>query len=264
MLGNGIAKTHFLLAVNMLQWIQYQLDTCATLEDVVASDALIRTQSPTGKEKIHYLVCDAAGHAGTIEFLEGKMVCHRGKTLPITALTNNTFQESSAFAEKHRGLGGELPVPDGNASLHRFARAAMCSREFKSRSVEADRDFCFEALREVAQGSATVWSMVYDIPRKHVYLRTQENPNLRWIQLGDLNFSPAAAPQFLNINAAGEGNIAADFRPLTAQQHKAHLLAFFRKPDVQQRYGDLAPMADLLNVLLGTYRVVAEQEVGSN
>lgn len=63
-------------AVNMLQWIQYQLDNCQTVEEVIATDKFLRQTVPQGKQRIHYLICDASGNATTIEFLNGKMVYH--------------------------------------------------------------------------------------------------------------------------------------------------------------------------------------------
>ena len=65
-------------AVGVLQWIQYQLDNCATIEDVIATDKKLRIAS-TGNPPLHYLVADANGRAATIEFLEGKMVIHQGQ-----------------------------------------------------------------------------------------------------------------------------------------------------------------------------------------
>ena len=253
-------------AVNILQWIQYQLDTCDSVDEVLASDAEVRPEIPSGPERIHYLVCDAAGNVATVEFLDGKMIHHRGETLPLTALTNNNYQQSASFAENCQGLGGDKPLPGGYASLHRFARAAMCCRQFSSSSTDADRDYCFDALSQVAQGRGTVWSMVYDIPARRVYLRTVANKQVRWLDLADCDFSPEAAPMFLDINAAGEGSLAGRFQPLTEQRHREQLAAFFAKPDVKQQFGELEqPMVDGLNMLLRTYRpaaapTVAEQE----
>src|SRR5215470_657433 len=79
-------------AVNVLQWIQYQLDRSAMVDDVIASDKIVRI---TGKDTpLHYLVADAGGHVATIEFLDGKMVVHRGKELPFAVLTNSTYDAS--------------------------------------------------------------------------------------------------------------------------------------------------------------------------
>ena len=43
-------------ALNELQWIQYQLDNSASLEDVIANDKNIRIRAV--KQELHFLVCD--------------------------------------------------------------------------------------------------------------------------------------------------------------------------------------------------------------
>ncbi|HEX8355939.1 MAG TPA: linear amide C-N hydrolase, partial [Segetibacter sp.] len=61
---------------SVLQWIQYQLDNCSTVGEVVATDKIIRITS-TGTPQ-HYLVADSKGNVATIELINGKMVVHRG------------------------------------------------------------------------------------------------------------------------------------------------------------------------------------------
>src|ERR1700741_4950522 len=80
-------------AVEVLQWIQYQLDNCATIDDVIATDTRVRIASK-GNAPLHYLIADAKGYAATIEFLNGKMVVHKGAELPFPVLTNNSYEES--------------------------------------------------------------------------------------------------------------------------------------------------------------------------
>src|SRR5262245_10282323 len=55
-------------AVNVLQWIQYQLDKSATVDEVIATDKMLRITSHD--TPLHYLIADAKGNAATIEFLD--------------------------------------------------------------------------------------------------------------------------------------------------------------------------------------------------
>src|SRR4051812_18474579 len=80
-------------SINVLQWIQYQLDNCATVEEVIATDKNIRI-TPTGTPQ-HYLVADRKGGVATIEFLKGKMVVHTGNELPYPVLSNSSYQVSA-------------------------------------------------------------------------------------------------------------------------------------------------------------------------
>src|SRR5438045_4530915 len=66
-------------AVGILEWIQYQLDLSAGVDDL-----LIRSQGVRiiGGKGLHYLVTDAEGNSATIEFLNGILALHRGGSLP--------------------------------------------------------------------------------------------------------------------------------------------------------------------------------------
>jgi penicillin V acylase-like amidase (Ntn superfamily) len=74
-------------------WVQYQLDSNSTVEQVIASDPEIRV-APSAVD--HYLACDRTGDCAVIEFLRGERVVHRGSSLPVQALTNSTYEESLA------------------------------------------------------------------------------------------------------------------------------------------------------------------------
>ena len=94
--------------VSTLQWIQYQLDTAATMDEVVASDERVRIETFSGTN-VHYLVIERSGAAATIEFLDGKMVVHRGDDLPVKALTNSTYQRSLQRIESEDLNGEDAP-----------------------------------------------------------------------------------------------------------------------------------------------------------
>jgi choloylglycine hydrolase len=91
--------------ISPLQWIQYQLDVSSTVEEVLASDTIMRISKevPVG---IHFLVCDSEGNTATIEFINGEMVCHMNEKLPIPLLTNNTYKESISYLKQFDVLGG--------------------------------------------------------------------------------------------------------------------------------------------------------------
>src|SRR5688500_8052501 len=56
-------------SLGCLQWIQYQLDLAATVDDVIASDKKIRISNKA--TPIHFLVADRTGNVSVIEFLNG-------------------------------------------------------------------------------------------------------------------------------------------------------------------------------------------------
>ena len=76
-------------------WVQYQLDNSSTIQEVIASDTLVRVTDAFD----HYLVCDGEGDCAVIEFLDGEMVVYTGSSLPAQALTNSTYQDSLVALE---------------------------------------------------------------------------------------------------------------------------------------------------------------------
>ena len=60
--------------VDVLEWIQYNLDTAASVAEVIKSSEAIRIASPV---KLHYLTSDREGNSATIEFLDGNCGSHR-------------------------------------------------------------------------------------------------------------------------------------------------------------------------------------------
>jgi hypothetical protein len=59
----------------------------------------------------HHFMCDAAGECATVEFLDGRAVVHRGNMVPVTAITNDTYQAPLEFLRTHAGFGGAAPIP---------------------------------------------------------------------------------------------------------------------------------------------------------
>src|SRR5262249_57775137 len=72
--------------------------------------AKLEAVRPMSRITIHYLVADASGDVATLEYLDGKLVVHRGATLPVRALTNSTYADSVAALERAR-RAGEGPTP---------------------------------------------------------------------------------------------------------------------------------------------------------
>ena len=51
-------------ALRELSWVQYQLDNCCTIGEVIATDSKIRITGDSAP--IHYLVCDTSGNAAVL------------------------------------------------------------------------------------------------------------------------------------------------------------------------------------------------------
>ncbi|NIM92248.1 MAG: PDZ domain-containing protein [Anaerolineales bacterium] len=94
-------------------WAQYQLDNHSTIQEVIASDKLIRINDTVD----HYLVCDGNGDCAVIEFLDGRMVYQVGESLPVIALTNSVYSETLDDWEedKHLVKGVQVHIVEPNS-----------------------------------------------------------------------------------------------------------------------------------------------------
>ena len=213
--GTGYPEADDRPAIGVLQWIQYQLDNSASVEDVISSDKSLRI-SKQGTP-LHYLVADAMGHTATIEFLDGKMVVHQGKDLPYPVLTNNRYGESISRVS---GSGASEAAFRDN-SLERFAKACNLVKHYASQPTETNAvDYAFKILAEVAQGSHTKWRIVYDMNKKEVHFRTLDFPSVKTVSFSNFDFSCGAPALSWTMNQPGSGNIGKLFGEFTLRQNQ--------------------------------------------
>jgi penicillin V acylase-like amidase (Ntn superfamily) len=185
-------------------WMQYMLDNCGSVEEVIEADSQVRIFETVD----HYLVADRMGDCAVIEFLDGRMVVHTGQSLPVRVLTNSTYSESVDFLEK--GVAG-LKERDGmrmiTSSLRRFCTTAEQVKEFKSADPKHAVKYAFEALDKVG-GDGTLWSIVFDTQDLTVHFRTQSHRPIRALSLNDFDLSCQMPDMMIDINEKLEGNIA--------------------------------------------------------
>lgn len=193
-------------AVGVLQWIQYQLDNCASVEELIASDKTIRISDDT---PLHYLVADAAGNVATIEFLDGKMKVHKGKELPYPVLTNDRYDYSVDQTKLATMTAGGDNISFTSNSIDRFAKACNMVKQFQQAPVTASVvDYSFSILDKVAQGTHTKWSIVYDITNKKIHFKTLAYSPVKNIAFTSFDFRCAAASKAWDMNQSGEGDVA--------------------------------------------------------
>jgi len=246
--------------VGCLQWLQYQLDTAATVKDVLASDDLVRIASAI---PLHFLVADRQGNVASVEFLDGQMVAHSGDDLPFKALTNSTYDSSLAYLQEMEKEGRQAPeIPN---SLDRFARAAARVQVYEDQGAGTARatepgddsaresagvvgaagaageavtepaegvdpvDHAFETLAGLAQGDFTKWSIVYEMDRLRLSFRTLRDPDIRTLSLADVDFDCGGPVMVADLNSGPDGDLAEVLEPYTRDINVKLLEASYSK-----------------------------------
>jgi penicillin V acylase-like amidase (Ntn superfamily) len=206
-------------AIGILEWIQYNLDRHASVAEVLANAETVR---PMSRVTIHYLVADATGDAAAVEFLDGKLVVHRGAAMPVRALTNSTYADSIAAFERAKSKG---EVPTSTSSLDRFVRAAMRAGGGNADPIARG----FEILTAVAQPDFTRWSIVYNLSAGEVYFRTEGNPAIRRFALAGFDFSCGTPVKMLDVTAGSAGDVSAAFVDYSVAANRALIESAFTK-----------------------------------
>jgi len=199
-------------SLNELQWIQYQLDNCATVDEVLATDSVVRI-SRAGAVPLHYLVADASGNAATIEFVNGKMVVHKGPDLKYPVLTNTFYEEAL------RKSGKKNAKPFDN-SVERFDIACRLTQQFQTSDVkQSPMEYAFYVLNQISQGSYTKWSIVYDISNQQIHFIANGSKR-QHLAFSDFDFSCSENRLAYNLQHKNKGAIRGYFKSLNFDQNK--------------------------------------------
>jgi len=190
--------------VGTLEWIQYQLDNSATVEEVIANAENVRIASEV---KLHYLVNDKSGNSATVEFLNGKLVAHTGEKLSFSALANDTYEKSLNYSKTN----GEKAKTE--SSFDRFTRAAQKTKEFKKqpKTEQEAVNYAFDILANVAQSDYTQWSIVYDQKRGVIHFRTMRNSQIKTVDTKSFEYACGSAVKIYDVNSQTSGDVSGKF-----------------------------------------------------
>jgi penicillin V acylase-like amidase (Ntn superfamily) len=209
---------------SVLQWIQYQLDNCSSVEEVLATDQSIRVVSNGAPQ--HYLVADANGNVATIEFLGGMMTVHKGTDLPYPVLSNSTYEESIKAIPKGASATKELK----DNSLERFRTACSLVQQYQTvKTSKRAVDFAFDILGKVAQGDFTKWSIVYDITNKKIHFRTNRYAEEKIVDINAFDLSCNAKPLSFDMNQHLGGMVNDSFQTVSFEKNKQKLMQAFKE-----------------------------------
>jgi penicillin V acylase-like amidase (Ntn superfamily) len=212
-------------AVDVLEWIQFQLDTSATTAEVIRNAENVRIVS---RINLHYLVNDQGGNAATIEFLNGKLIAHSGMELPVAALTNDTYSRSMRYATT-----SDAAAARSVSSLDRFVRASSRAKQFSRKVLreEAAVDYAFETLADAAHPGYTQWSIVYDQKRMKIHFRTKDQPAIKTVDMHFFDYGCSSAVSTFDLNSTETGDTSPVFKPYTRAANRNLIERSFSETD---------------------------------
>lgn len=186
------------------QYIQYLLDNYQSVGEIAADIERIRLRPVTDDfTKIHFFAVDPSGQSIVIEFLGGKAVVYTKETMPVKALTNNTYENSISFHQAEP----QTPL----TSLGRFARAAQWISRYEPGNSKPAVSYAFDLLDMVDQGPFTKFKIAFDLKNKIIYFKSLSNPQLRHVKLDCFDFAPQTNSLILDLNKDGAGDVSNQF-----------------------------------------------------
>jgi len=194
--------------INTLQWMQYILDNCATIADVLATDKIIRIDK--NEYHSHFFICDSTGDCLVMEWLEGKLIAHAYDDVPVKVLANSTYD----YCLEH-----------GNDPSGRFGKAAGLLEKYTS---EDPVEYMFSILQNVSQQSTT-WSLVFDAKHLKLYYKTASNREIRYVSLRDFNLTCDSEVHMLDVNGTGSGNMRGQFVTYTRELNEQLTRSTYKK-----------------------------------
>ncbi|MGE7921142.1 linear amide C-N hydrolase [Viridibacillus sp. NPDC093762] len=210
-------------AINELQWIQYLLDTCSTVQEVLEAAPSIRIDQSTSK--LHYLIADRSGNRAIIEFLNGKMTLYKGD-LVIPIMVNSPYEEALKEIESGKTNWSDCDEYQKNS----MQRLLTVSKRMQENSNHVDViDFAFEVLNS-AKREDTVFSLVYDINRMEVHAYTNRNTERKTIKMVDFDFANGSLSQSVDLQRLRAKNVTEQFETYNTEFNHNAVNSFFRNP----------------------------------
>jgi choloylglycine hydrolase len=204
-------------SISLDQYVQYLLDNFSTVDEIISSDTVIRIRpTPSGFTKIHFFIADSSDNCMVVEFLNGKMVYHTKDSMPVKAITNNTYESSINYINR-----GVPPNTYSLSSLERFYCASNMISEYKASTSGDIVPYVFQILDAVKQGSWTKFQTSFDIKNRVVYFKSQQNWQLRYFRFDAFDFSCQNNSKILDINANLSGDVTDKFTDYTWQANEA-------------------------------------------
>lgn len=225
-------------------WAQYALDNFASVAEAVdvfgkEPFQIIAPPLPNGKPlTIHLSLSDASGDSAILEYLDGKLVIHHGKSYRI--MTNSPiYSEQLALDTYWRGVGGLTFLPGTNRAADRFVRASFLldaiPKQLDPNYIVGvpNRSYAYQAVASVMSVmrsvsvplgistpdqpnlSSTIWRTVADQTNLVYYFDSSTRPDTFWIDLHKLNLKPGAPVLKLTIDKGQvySGEVSRQFVP---------------------------------------------------
>lgn len=194
--------------ISIVNWAQYVLDNYATVDEAVKDYGqdkfnMIAPLLPNGSyPTVHLSVTDRNGDNAIFEYIGGKLIVHHGKEFKV--MTNEpAYDKQLALNDYWQNLKGKF-LPGTEEPEDRFVRASYYLN-ISPQTADAQQSVAvvFSIIRNVSvpfrtgfgerpNVATTIWRSVADLKNKVYYFENTDRPNIFWVDMNKLDFSPGA------------------------------------------------------------------------
>jgi len=205
--------------LSVAAWIQYVLDSFATVAEAVAElekeNFIVITDNMPGTDRmanVHMSLSDAGGDNAIFEYVDGKLLIYHDRSYQV--MTNSpTFDEQLALNKYWQSIGGLTFLPGTNRAADRFVRASYYINVLPK--VDDSRIAVASALSVIRNTSvpfgittpdqpnisSTRWRTLADHENLIYYFESALDPNLIQIDLKQVDFSEKAPVKKLDLRS---------------------------------------------------------------
>ena len=230
-------------------WLQHLLDTCETVDQVIASASAL-TIDGWGW---HFFAADRTGAMAVIEFLDGKVVLHRGVAMPVPVLCNEPYEYEMRRREAFLCCPAGDPVPTGEEEIPRFVQAEDMITHYEKLAPGERKpavDYAFDILNALERGG-TQWSFVCDLQKLEAWFKTATMPKIKHVALRNFRKECDKPVKFLDMNSDFAGKANARFEAYSIGANKKiveqALAAILRiSPDFEKKIAQIGQTREKL------------------
>jgi hypothetical protein len=221
-------------AIGELQWIQWLLDTCASVQEAREAIPSVRIAQPMSR--LHYILCDRSGDCAVVEFIDGTLHWRSGDILAVPVIANTSYAEALRSMRDADANWRRACEDYQRNSMERLVKAAAYLSSPFPCKTEEQVAYSFGVLQKV-QREDTAFSLVYDLTRMELHFSSSRFPGQETIRLNKLDFSPEVLPMVLDLQQHMNGACEESFTAYNTGLNRTIAEGFFRNPLLTEAFG---------------------------
>jgi hypothetical protein len=221
-------RSESLPRINQMNWMQYVLDNYSALDDALRSVSEVELDGWGW----HFFLGDGNGDCASIDFVDGKVVIHRGATMPVPGLFNALYDREVAVSRYFKGFGGTYEPDLNDREVPRFVKTAVMLRDYSP--AQDAVAYGFRILDQLTVRETPDWSVIFDVRKGTVHFKTSRHREVKNFPVASLDFSNRTPVMVLDMEIEAGGDVSGEFRPFS---HEAVRAVLAQLPLPVQFYG---------------------------